>query len=673
MFPGLSAPVPAELGTTDDPRALIPGSPDAILAKLATLTKLSTGIDEASTAFTKIDEGRWQGAAGDAFRQAFSQEVPRWANSAQAFDQATKALQEHAHTLQAAQNHASEAIARFNQGTQATKTAQAQYNAAVQQRNAQAAQGETVSAMAPFSDPGTADRQEAHAILEDARRMVQQSGDNAARAIGAARDSAPQGPGPLERVWAGLTETAGSVVNANWHLLTGEVDAAVDLVKPLATLNPIAAFTHPMAYTSNVANMATGLLHAVNHPVQVAKSMVDWGDWSKDPAAALGKTAVNIGSIFVGGEGAAAKGAEIGAQGAKVAGIAGDAEKAAEAANLGKTVEETSHPPLKPADWADPIPDDGTPFGPQGSQSIDHAPLPPTGSRTDGGFGPLGSDHPTLHGDLHDPAPADHTPPPDHASAGHPALHGDLHDPALADHTPPPDHQPHADHQPLDQPLHHDAPQHAQEPPSQKYAGNSDFHASEADHQAFRNHLGEGAFHPRIMDELRGNLHDFHPDIGHMPDEELVGMKRYTSIHHMDINQALREGDPTALHNLDPEIKNAASGMNKLPDWQGTTERPLVYRGIDVDPDHLPDVLSRYGDNEMVTEPGFTSGDKENPYPGNVQFVIEPRYGKDLEFLNPYGGMREVCWPPGNRFEVIRKYFDDTKGQWQIHLRDHGR
>lgn len=150
-------------------------------------------------------------------------------------------------------------------------------------------------------------------------------------------------------------------------------------------------------------------------------------------------------------------------------------------------------------------------------------------------------------------------------------------------------------------------------------------------------------------------------------------MQRYTGIHHMDINQALREGDPSALHNLDPEIKNAASGMNRLPDWQGTTGHPVVYRGIDVDPGNLPDLLSRYGDHEMVTEPGFTSGDKENAYPGNVQFIIEPRYGKDLEFLNPYGGMKEVCWPPGNSFEVLGRRFDEAGGQWKIYLKDHGR
>lgn len=563
MFPGLglSTVVPAELGTTNDPRALIPGNPDAVLAKLATLTKLSAGIDEASSAFTKIDAEQWQGAAGDSFRQAFSREVPHWHDSATAFDAARTALQDYGHALQAAQNQAAEAIEMFNRAMRATQAAQAQYDAAAQQH---AAAGATMAPMAPFSDPGAADREEAQAKLDDARKAVRDAGDNAAHTIGIQRDSAPEGPGPLERVWATLTDTGASFANAEWHAVTGAMGAVVDMAKPLIALGPLATLTHPMTAVTNVANLGTGLLHAANHPVEVGKSLVDFDEWGKDPAAAVGKTGVNIGSLLVGGEGAAAKGAE----GANLARGAGTAEKTTTTAtNAGETIEQAAHTLLKPAD------------------------------------------------------PAAHAPTPG----------------------------------------------------SHEYAGNADFHASAADHQAFRDHVGDGAFDSKVLEELHRNMHQFHPDVAKMPDEELVGMKHYTGIHHMDINQALRDGDPAALHHFDPEIKNAASGMNRLPDWQGTSQHPVVYRGIAVDPGHLPDLLSRYGEHEMVTEPGFTSGDKENGYPGNVQFVIEPHYGKDLEFLNPYGGMREVCWPPGNSFEVLSRKFDEANGQWRIYLKDHGR
>lgn len=72
VFPGLSGSTPAaaELGATDDPRALVPGNPEAIQAILGSIAKLCAGIGQAPTAFTAVDEGQWQGAAGDAAGRA---------------------------------------------------------------------------------------------------------------------------------------------------------------------------------------------------------------------------------------------------------------------------------------------------------------------------------------------------------------------------------------------------------------------------------------------------------------------------------------------------------------------------------------------------------------------------------------------------------------------------
>ncbi|GAB3286780.1 hypothetical protein [Parasphingorhabdus pacifica] len=85
-------------------------------------------------------------------------------------------------------------------------------------------------------------------------------------------------------------------------------------------------------------------------------------------------------------------------------------------------------------------------------------------------------------------------------------------------------------------------------------------------------------------------------------------------------------------------------------------------------------MLERYQSGEVVEEAAFTSADKANPFPGNVQFVInEPQHAKDLEFLNPYGGMEEAGWMPGNRFQVDGVVPNADGTGWEIYMRDLGR
>lgn len=367
-------PTPAELGTTNDPRALIPGNPAAIQAKLFVLGRLSSGIDEAAASFGKIQAGddSWQGSAGDAARAALNREVPAWRDTATAFDNVKQQLQDYSHTLEAAQNQAAQAIEKFNQGRQASEAATDQYNRAMQQRIGRITQGASPPPLPLMSDPGQADRQEAQAILQDARAKVANAGAAAASAVRAQGDSAPQGPGPLESLGDRAADLGLSALKTGGRLLGGAASAVGGIVKPLlgTAANPIMMLTHPMQAEVNSMNMGAGLVHAAAYPVDTAKGFVAWDDWDKDPAAALGKVGVNVGSIFVGG-GAAAKGAEIGADGAKLASrFAGNAEKTVgDAGNIGKAASGVDHAPWgKPANWAEPIPDDGTRFGPHGSE-----------------------------------------------------------------------------------------------------------------------------------------------------------------------------------------------------------------------------------------------------------------------------------------------------------------
>jgi hypothetical protein len=167
----------------------------------------------------------------------------------------------------------------------------------------------------------------------------------------------------------------------------------------------------------------------------------------------------------------------------------------------------------------------------------------------------------------------------------------------------------------------------------------------------------------RFVDDTRAE----HPGITEpLTDQEISALNRMTGMDHMDINKALRDGDQAALERLDPEIRNAVSGLNKLPDYIG----PPVRRGIDVAPSDLDSVLDKYTPGQTVSEPAFTHSDKAVPFSGNVQFVINGGPAKDVSFLrDPSVGQQEVMYPPGAKFEVLSKKYDPETQQWKIFLK----
>lgn len=214
-----------------------------------------------------------------------------------------------------------------------------------------------------------------------------------------------------------------------------------------------------------------------------------------------------------------------------------------------------------------------------------------------------------------------------------------------------------------------DAPELADRNPLDEFDffGDKDFRATADDHSTLRQ-LGKVLSDAEIQ-EIRARK----PDIEHITDEELSAMYLYTGMDHQYWNEALRNGELEEVRKYETVIRNAVSGMNKLPDWTSTPEVPKVHRGIYIDSWDMDNFLDRYSAGAEVTENAFTSSSKSDPFPGNVEFVIEAREGKDLEFLKPYGGMREVAWPPGGRFEVSNREFSEDTGKWTIRLKDLGR
>ena len=197
----------AELGSTTNPKDLIPGEPEAISNDLRGLVANIQKLAPISQGLGNIDPFGWVGKASDSFRDIFRQEPPKWEAAIETAGQSGQALADYADTLTWGQKEAQRAIEMYLQAEAASRSAQANYDAMV-------AAGATP--IMPFQDPGTGAANEAQAVLDNARKIVQAAGGEVAIALG----FEPDGEGGFkkkggEREWgAGTDRPEGK---EGWH------------------------------------------------------------------------------------------------------------------------------------------------------------------------------------------------------------------------------------------------------------------------------------------------------------------------------------------------------------------------------------------------------------------------------------------------------------------------
>jgi hypothetical protein len=197
----------AELGETEDARALVPGDPDAIAENAAVLRARAKAAGNAGDGLRSIDTGSWSGAAAQRFHEKFSYEPGKWFTAADAMQAGAGALDDYVATLRWAQGQAAEAIRLWNQGESATGQARAAYESA-------AAQAEAAhQSLPPFTDPGEADRTQARTILTTARNQVDSAGRTAAGTLRDKASLAPEKSSWLGDVGDFFHDVGGHVVN----------------------------------------------------------------------------------------------------------------------------------------------------------------------------------------------------------------------------------------------------------------------------------------------------------------------------------------------------------------------------------------------------------------------------------------------------------------------------
>ncbi|WP_182525650.1 putative T7SS-secreted protein [Nocardioides dongkuii] len=205
----MSLPPGGELGSTSDPKKLILGDPahvDAIATALATEARRVRGL---ATTVGAITTPGWEGGlAQPAYAGAFAREQEKWGAYTTLLEKAGSTLRTYAGSLRTAQSSAADAIAKWEEGEQATQEAVAAHNAAVKAYEdavcrpapvqspfapPSAAPSVSPARPGPFQDPGEAIREEAVQILEDAREKLDEAGVTTLEALGALEGSRTEG------------------------------------------------------------------------------------------------------------------------------------------------------------------------------------------------------------------------------------------------------------------------------------------------------------------------------------------------------------------------------------------------------------------------------------------------------------------------------------------------
>jgi hypothetical protein len=163
----------AELGQTLDPRALIPGNPDAIAQDLRALVGNIQQVAQVGGDLGSVDVIEWTGAAASAFTSAFGEEPPKWMQAVEDLGTGGQALADFGDTLTWAQGQAQQAIEMYTQAMAASRAAAAQALTTAQQ-----------GIVGPFVDPAVDMLHNAQTVLNNARERLATAGGSIAQMFG---------------------------------------------------------------------------------------------------------------------------------------------------------------------------------------------------------------------------------------------------------------------------------------------------------------------------------------------------------------------------------------------------------------------------------------------------------------------------------------------------------
>ncbi len=146
---------------------------------------------------------------------------------------------------------------------------------------------------------------------------------------------------------------------------------------------------------------------------------------------------------------------------------------------------------------------------------------------------------------------------------------------------------------------------------------------------------------------------------------DLAAIADYTGSGYREINRSLRSGSKAERAIVQDRVDDLSKALKKLPIHKGP-----VYRGTSLSEEQL----ARYLPGQRVVEPGFTSSsaDPSAAFPGNTDFIIDSRTGRDVSSFSQVPDEAEVLFDAGTKFDVLDRTFNPTTGKWEIYLREVG-
>ncbi|MFJ3490043.1 alpha/beta hydrolase [Leifsonia aquatica] len=176
-----------ELGQSSRPEDLIEGDLHALGEQAERWEAQARSVAAAAAEYRKAVPDVWEGAAAEAFSAARERHLARATAAATAYREAAAALTAHAAEIGAALRIADRAIAEWSRGETATASARRKHD----DEKARAASTPFALPVASvFVDPGVAIRDNAEALLTDARAAVSTSDGDTARVLRTLTDRA---------------------------------------------------------------------------------------------------------------------------------------------------------------------------------------------------------------------------------------------------------------------------------------------------------------------------------------------------------------------------------------------------------------------------------------------------------------------------------------------------
>jgi hypothetical protein len=152
-----------------DPAVLIPGDPAGLRSLADQWASHASAATAVSSDYRAATASSWEGAGADAYELLRDRQASRASAAGTAYNEASAALAAHAFELDAGRRTAARAVAEWTRGLGVTSTARLAHDEAAARARANPY---ALAEVSVFVDPGVAIRDNAEALLDDARTAV---------------------------------------------------------------------------------------------------------------------------------------------------------------------------------------------------------------------------------------------------------------------------------------------------------------------------------------------------------------------------------------------------------------------------------------------------------------------------------------------------------------------